>query len=79
MRIEIIRHLGCPVCESGLEIAEGGVMCRAGHRFDFARQGYLNLLNRRSRRLGDTAEMVSARAQFLGAGHYRPLASAVLN
>jgi SAM-dependent methyltransferase len=52
--------------------------CDAGHSFDFASSGYLNLLvGRGSRRAGDTAEMARARAAFLGAGHYEPIASAV--
>jgi 23S rRNA (guanine745-N1)-methyltransferase len=43
--------------------------CRAGHSFDVARQGYVNLVPGR----GDTTEMVAARAEFLDSGHYRQL------
>ncbi|MBE0772565.1 SAM-dependent methyltransferase, partial [Escherichia coli] len=49
--------------------------CPAGHRFDRARQGYLNLLpvqHKKSLDPGDNAAMVEARRQFLGAGHYAP-------
>ena len=54
------------------------VGCPAGHRFDLARQGYLSLLGPRSRTdTGDSADMVAARGQFLGAGHYRRIARAV--
>ena len=36
--------LTCPICSAPLDIADNGVACPAGHRFDRARQGYLNLL-----------------------------------
>jgi 23S rRNA (guanine745-N1)-methyltransferase len=54
------------------------VGCPAGHRFDVARQGYVALLGPHARTdTGDSAAMVLARAHFLGAGHYRPIAEAV--
>lgn len=56
--------------------ADNGVYCLAGHRFDRARQGYLNLLpvqHKRSRAPGDNRAMVEARRRFLDAGHYAPL------
>ena len=43
----------------------GSLGCAEGHRFDLARQGYVNLVPAP----GDTAAMVSAREAFLGAGH----------
>ena len=50
-------------------------MCSAGHVFDIARQGHVNLITgRASGRDGDTAAMVDARDRFLSAGHYEPLA-----
>jgi len=51
------------------------VVCRRGHAFDLARQGYLNLTVGSARHgSADTSTMVSAREQFLAAGHYRPIA-----
>ncbi|HYN73439.1 MAG TPA: rRNA (guanine-N1)-methyltransferase [Nakamurella sp.] len=79
----VLPLLACPSCGGVLtEIGESGagdvVGCAAGHRFDVARQGYLSLLGPRSRTdTGDTADMVAAREQFLGAGHYRQIARAV--
>ena len=82
----VLPLLACPACGGVLaEVDErapgpGGAVvgCPAGHRFDVARQGYLSLLGPRSRTdTGDSAAMVAARAQFLGAGHYRPIARAV--
>ncbi|GGL93512.1 rRNA methyltransferase [Pseudomonas asuensis] len=67
----------CPLCSTSLTDAQQGVVCEQGHRFDRARQGYLNLLpvqHKKSRDPGDNAEMVEARRRFLDAGHYAPLA-----
>lgn len=51
------------------------LVCGGGHRFDAARQGYFNLLTGAGTKFqADTAEMVQARVDFLGAGHYRPMA-----
>lgn len=71
--------LRCPQCAAPLHrAAEHTVGCTTGHRFDLARQGYLPLLGPRSRTdTGDDAAMVSARVQFLAAGHFRPIADAV--
>lgn len=69
--------LTCPLCQEPLAELEGGVGCAAGHRFDRARQGYLNLLpvqHKKSLDPGDNAAMVEARRRFLDAGHYAPLA-----
>ncbi len=52
--------------------------CRAGHRYDLARQGYLTLLGGgRPATAGDTAEMVAAREAFLAHGHYTPVVTAL--
>ena len=74
----------CPVCARGLtpEGARGAgparLRCAAGHSFDAARQGYFNLLVGKGTSFeADTAAMVDARFNFLGRGHYQPLADAV--
>jgi SAM-dependent methyltransferase len=77
--------LACPVCGRALADAGrddsgrgGSARCSEGHSFDYARSGYLNLTRRSGRgRVGDTAEMVRARAEFLATGHYGPVAEAV--
>ncbi|ABW15465.1 Methyltransferase type 11 [Parafrankia sp. EAN1pec] len=69
-----LRLLRCPVCAAPLADPAGAVRCAAGHSFDVERSGYLNLRTGRARRVsGDTAEMVQARVDFLGGGHYAPL------
>ncbi len=67
----------CPLCHEPLNDHEQSVNCLNHHSFDKAKQGYLNLLPvqyRNSRAPGDNLEMVMARREFLGAGHYAPLA-----
>ncbi|RMT82808.1 putative RNA methyltransferase [Pseudomonas viridiflava] len=69
--------LTCPICSGPLSAADNGVVCPANHRFDRARQGYLNLLpvqHKNSRDPGDNQAMVEARRDFLNAGHYAPVA-----
>ncbi len=68
----------CPICQAPLAEHDTGVACPAGHRFDRARQGYLNLLpvqHKKSRDPGDNQQMVEARRRFLEGGHYQPVAA----
>ncbi|WP_222911287.1 putative RNA methyltransferase [Pseudomonas sp. DNDY-54] len=68
----------CPICQAPLSTLDNGVACPANHRFDRARQGYLNLLpvqHKNSRDPGDNQAMVEARRRFLDGGHYAPLAT----
>ena len=70
----------CPLCQEPLTPDEKNVACRQGHRFDRARQGYLNLLpvqHKKSRQPGDGKAMVQGRRAFLNAGYYQPIAEAV--
>ena len=69
--------LRCPRCGQPLTLADRQLGCPTGHRFDVARQGYVNLLPHRPPANADTAEMVRARFDFLAAGHYRPLVEAL--
>ncbi|THJ67310.1 hypothetical protein E8P82_04140 [Arthrobacter echini] len=72
--------LVCPVCRLALAGDDRSLTCGNGHRFDAARQGYVNLLTGRGSPFdGDTAEMVDARDTFLGSGHYAPLRKAVVS
>ncbi|MGP9677952.1 putative RNA methyltransferase [Halomonas sp. AOP27-A1-41] len=74
------KALACPLDGGTLTQAEGVWRCTAGHSFDIAKQGYVNLLpvqNKRSNDPGDSKAMVAARQRFLNAGHYQPVAEAV--
>ncbi|TYB39061.1 23S rRNA methyltransferase [Micromonospora sp. AP08] len=77
----ILARLRCPVCAEPLAEATAGtaraLRCPRRHSFDIARQGYVNLLAGRAPHTGDSAEMVAARADFLAAGHYGPVAAAL--
>ncbi|TDQ04317.1 putative RNA methyltransferase [Labedaea rhizosphaerae] len=68
-----VPYLRCPVCAAGLADAGGPLRCANGHSFDRAKQGYVSLLTGGKHPVGDTAEMVAARADFLAAGHYTPI------
>jgi 23S rRNA (guanine745-N1)-methyltransferase len=70
---DVVDLLRCPVCGGALGEAGGALRCAAGHSFDIARQGYVNLVPGRA----DTPEMVEARDAFLRAGHFRPLTAAL--
>jgi 23S rRNA (guanine745-N1)-methyltransferase len=74
--------LRCPIDACSLAMDGASLVCEHSHRFDVARQGYVNLLgpkDKRSKNPGDSKEMVSARTAFLGADFYRPLAEACLD
>lgn len=68
--------LRCPVCGEKLFKEEKEYRCIGGHRFDRAKQGYVNLLqSQRSskRNHGDDREMILARRDFLEKEYYQPL------
>ncbi|MEW2326901.1 putative RNA methyltransferase [Micromonospora chersina] len=77
----ILARLRCPVCAEPLAETTAGtaraLRCPRRHSFDVARQGYVNLLAGRAPHTGDSAGMVAARADFLAAGHYDPVAAAL--
>ena len=71
-------YLRCPVCGGPVRLGDTQLNCGNGHSFDIARQGYVNLTaGRANPGTADTAAMIAAREEFLGRGHYRPLASAL--
>jgi len=70
-------NLACPIDGQRLVLNDKQWGCGNGHVFDVARQGYVNLLavqHKRSKYPGDSKAMVLARAQFLNAGFYEPIA-----
>lgn len=76
--------LRCPFCVSaGFEsvpFSPAGPLvlgCQNGHRVDVNKRGYVSLLPPRTRVVGDSAEMLAARARFFDTGAYRPIADAV--
>ncbi|PXY26135.1 rRNA (guanine-N1)-methyltransferase [Prauserella coralliicola] len=74
----VLAALRCSVCGGGVELAGHTLRCERLHSFDLARQGYVNLLHAKvAAGTADTGEMVAARAEFLAAGFYAPLAEAL--
>ena len=70
----------CPICGTPLTTQRPAWRCEAGHSFDVAKQGYVNLLpvqQKHSLHPGDTPEQVHARRRFLTAGFYAPIAQSV--
>lgn len=60
----------CPICNEKLIQVNRSAVCNNHHAFDYAKQGYLNLLIKQSVDHGDNKEMVQARTQFLNSNHY---------
>jgi 23S rRNA (guanine745-N1)-methyltransferase len=78
LRDDVLAHLCCPYCESGLGLAGRVVTCATGHAFDVARQGYLGLWGPQAPPgTADTAAMVAARERILSAGHLDGLVTAI--
>ena len=71
----------CPLDGLAFAAAAGSVRCAAGHSFDLAREGYLNLLpvqHKASRDPGDSRAMVEARQRVLAGGHFAPVSAALV-
>jgi len=70
----------CPLCAASLQLSQKSYVCEHNHRFDLAKEGYLNLLPvqyKHSGEPGDNKPMMQARRAFLEAGFYQPPAKAV--
>lgn len=70
----------CPHCKQQLSLEANVWRCEAGHSYDRAKEGYVNLLpiNRKGSRLpGDNADMINARRRVHEAQIYQPLAQAL--
>lgn len=66
--------LACPLCGGTLTREEATYRCPAGHSYDVARQGYVNLLPPSAHTgTADTPEMLDARQSVLAGLHFRPL------
>ena len=67
----------CPVCRAPLSRGEHTYACQAGHSYDIARHGYVNLLSGKPPAIGDNREMIAARRRTLESGIYAPLRAAL--
>ena len=76
-----IPHYQCPICDTQLNKIERSLVCENNHQFDFAKEGYVNLLPvqfKKSLHPGDDKAMVIARRNFLELGHYEFLRQKLL-
>lgn len=77
MHPDVVAALRCPLEGGDLALDGRTLVCDAGHRFDLARQGYVNLLPGRDPGTADGAAMVAARESVLGSGRFAPVTAAV--
>jgi 23S rRNA (guanine745-N1)-methyltransferase len=69
----------CPVCSEPLQFEERTAFCANGHRFDMAKEGYVNLLRgtKSGNLIGDDKTSARCRRDFLNKGYYSALKNAV--
>lgn len=63
----------CPICRKELLERESSLVCKNGHSFDLAKEGYCYLLpvqSKKTKAPGDNKEMIDSRARFLSKGYY---------
>ena len=77
MDTRIVAALACPHDGDRVVLDGRTVRCPAGHAFDLARQGYVNLLAGRDPGTGDDAAMIAARTRVLDAGRFAPVSAAL--
>ncbi len=78
--MNLLTLLRCPLCGGLFTRQEKSLRCEAGHSFDIAKAGYVNLLppgKEKNARTGDERDMVKAREEFLSAGHYAAISDAL--
>ncbi|MGN1444611.1 MAG: putative RNA methyltransferase [Acutalibacteraceae bacterium] len=71
----------CPVCGKDLYEEDKAFVCRNGHSFDKAKEGYVNLLagsHKSGDKTGDNKSMAALRRDFLNKGYFSSLADAVI-
>lgn len=79
MFAEAVQLLRCPRCAGSVVLGGRVLRCGAGHAFDLARQGYVNLVTGTRAPAGDDAAMVARRGSVLAAGHLDPLTDALVS
>lgn len=75
----VLSLLRCPHGPEPLHAEDGSLVCESGHRFDVARQGYVNLVRAGTGHLSDTAAMIAARERVQSCGLYDPIADAIVS
>ncbi|HHY14343.1 MAG TPA: methyltransferase domain-containing protein [Thermoanaerobacterales bacterium] len=71
---QIVDIFGCPICQESMEVvAEKSIICSRNHTFDFARQGYINMLKRPSNQYYDKNLFESRRSIITESNLYASL------
>ncbi len=75
-----MKNLICPVCKEKLNFESKKCFCENNHSFDFAKEGYVNLLrsNKNGSLIGDNKDMAISRRDFLNKGYFEVLARELL-
>ncbi len=66
-------QLICPICKSALGRSANSLICEKNHCFDYAKEGYINLLppqHKKTKEPGDNKEMIRCRQDFLQKDYY---------
>ena len=66
----------CPICKKELTRVDCSLKCENNHSFDYAKSGYVNLLNpgkKNNAKAGDSKEMIRARTSFFECGAYEQI------
>ncbi|QTH64845.1 methyltransferase domain-containing protein [Psychrosphaera ytuae] len=72
----------CPLCSAPLSRIDNTLKCEQNHSFDYAKEGYVNLLpvqQKKSLQPGDDKDMVLARRAFLQTGAYEFLQQSLVD
>lgn len=75
-------EFSCPICATKLLKIDNSLVCENKHMFDYAKEGYINLLPvqlKNSLQPGDDKNMVLSRREFLLLGHYDFLRQAIVH
>ncbi|MFR5876818.1 MAG: putative RNA methyltransferase [Eubacterium sp.] len=69
----------CPVCKGKLNKSANALKCSDNHSFDYAKEGYVNLLlgSKNGDKRGDSKDSARARNQFLSKDYYICLKKAI--
>lgn len=78
--MNVLSILRCPLCRTAMNRDGNTLRCEAGHCFDLAKEGYVNLLppgKGKNARTGDEKDMLRARRDFLAGGYYAPISTGI--
>lgn len=62
----------CPLCGGDLAVEGGGLVCPENHRFDMARQGYVQLMKKKGNAALYDGALFAARRRMLSLGLFTP-------